>query len=59
MRLALGQVLDYAHIVGPALQTVVVPKPPAKGIVALYGRHDVRIVWPDGAGGFHGTWSNE
>lgn len=54
MRLALGQILDYDHVVNAARLTVVVPGPPAGGILALYRKHGVRVVWPDGDGGFTG-----
>jgi hypothetical protein len=53
MRLALGQILDYAFIVKPAILTVVVPKRPAEGIIRLYRKHLVRVVWLDAHGGFH------
>lgn len=53
MRLALGQILDYAFIVKPAILTVVVPKRPAEGIIRLYQKHSVRVVWPNAHGEFH------
>lgn len=52
MRLALGQILDYAFVVKPALLTVVVPDEPASGIIRLCREHEVRVVWPDARGVF-------
>jgi hypothetical protein len=48
MRLALGQILDYAEILKPAHRTVLVPERPALGIIDLFHRHGVRVVWSDG-----------
>ena len=48
MRLALGQILDYARMVKPAHCTVLVPEKPAPSIIDLYHHHGVRITWRDG-----------
>ncbi|AFP37689.1 hypothetical protein [Mycolicibacterium smegmatis] len=45
MRLALGQILDYAEVVKPKRMTVVVPSRPSYGITNLFYRHGVRAVW--------------
>jgi hypothetical protein len=55
MRLALGQILDYAKLVEHSIRTVLVPDPPAQGIIDLFHDYRVRIVWPDGASGFKAT----
>jgi hypothetical protein len=55
MRLALGQILDYAKLVKHSIRTVVVPESPAQGVIDLFRDYRVRIVWPDGAGGFEAT----
>lgn len=44
MRLALGQVLDYARVLQPKLRTVLVPERPADGLVALFDDHGVGLV---------------
>ncbi|WP_280827689.1 hypothetical protein [Mycobacterium sp. OTB74] len=52
MRLALGQILDYARVLRPTLCTVLVPERPADGLIDLFGDHEVRLVWPTEAGEF-------
>lgn len=52
MRLALGQILDYAFIAKPAVLTVVVARRPTEGIIRLYQQHSVRVVWPNADGEF-------
>jgi hypothetical protein len=55
MRLALGQILDYAKLVEHSIRTVLVPDRPAQGVIDLFQDYRVRIVWPDGAGRFQAT----
>jgi hypothetical protein len=52
MRLALGQILDYARVLQPKVRTVLVPEQPADGLVALFNDHLVRIVWSTPTGEF-------
>ncbi|WP_210085557.1 hypothetical protein [Mycobacterium sp. OAE908] len=48
MRLALGQILDYAKIINPTNRTILVPRRPVRGIIELFHHHGVRVVWRDG-----------
>lgn len=52
MRLALGQILDYARIVKPSIKTVLVPDEPVASLRDLFFDHGVRLIWRDGKGGF-------
>lgn len=52
MRLALGQILDYARVLQPTVCTVLVPEQPADGLVALFNDHGVQIVWAMPTGEF-------
>jgi hypothetical protein len=47
MRLALGQILDYAELIepSPTIRTVLVPRQPTRTIIDLFKQHGVRIVW--------------
>ena len=48
MRLALGQILDYAQVLNPTYRTILVPDRPALGIIDLFHYHGVRAVWRSG-----------
>jgi hypothetical protein len=48
MRLALGQILDYAQILNPASRTLLVPNKPLQSVVVLFQSHNIRVVWWDG-----------
>lgn len=53
MRLALGQVLDYARYVAPISAAVVVPDEPAPDMADLLLRNGIAVVWEDEPGRFH------
>lgn len=55
MRLALGQVLDYARLISPSSAAVVVPERPSQGIIDLFREHGIRLIWPNDAAGFDAT----
>ncbi|MCX5044671.1 hypothetical protein OG921_16005 [Aldersonia sp. NBC_00410] len=48
MRLALGQILDYAEIVKPAHRTLVVPGRPGDSLLTLFHAHKIKVVWWNG-----------
>jgi hypothetical protein len=48
MRLALGQVLDYALVLRPKYRSVLVPERPARSVINLFHQYDVGIVWRSG-----------
>lgn len=48
MRLALGQILDYAQVLRPTHCAVLVPTEPAQGVIELFRHHGVRVVWRSG-----------
>lgn len=48
MRLALGQILDYAQMLRPTLCTILVPDRPAQGMIDVCHHHGVRVVWRSG-----------
>ncbi len=48
MRLALGQILDYAKALNPKSRAVLVPCEPPRGIFELFRDHGVRIIWCSG-----------
>ncbi len=45
MRLALGQILDYAHLLKPTYLTILVPDRPTQGIIDLFHHHGARVIW--------------
>lgn len=49
MRLALGQILDYARYVSPAWKTVLVPSQPEPEILELFDASGVALIWPEGS----------
>jgi hypothetical protein len=52
VRLALGQILDYARIIKPTHKTVVFPAKPVQGVVELLLDHQVCPVWQTADGEF-------
>jgi hypothetical protein len=50
IRLALGQVLDYARYVQPDSMAVLVPRRPSADLCALLTTNHVNVIWPEGGG---------
>lgn len=48
IRLALGQILDYARYVQPDAMAVLVPNRPSPDLCALLTTNHVNVIWPDG-----------
>jgi hypothetical protein len=45
IRLALGQILDYARYVKPRTCTILLPSPPARDLIDLLNSLEVRALW--------------
>lgn len=55
-RMAIGQLADYARLVDPAPQRMIlVPEEPRPDLLALAKSQDIQVTWPDGDGGFSST----
>jgi len=52
IRLALGQILDYAHIVKPRFRTVLVPEQLSRDLLALLHENNVQALWRSSDGNF-------
>lgn len=50
IRLALGQVLDYARYIQPDSMAVLVPRRPSADLCALLTTNHVNAIWPEGDG---------
>ncbi|ORA16493.1 hypothetical protein BST16_06645 [Mycobacterium asiaticum DSM 44297] len=53
IRLALGQILDYAHIVKPKFRTILVPSEPAQGLLEMLRANNIQVLWQDADGRFN------
>jgi hypothetical protein len=53
IRMAIGQLADYARLVEPAPRRVIlVPEQPRRDLLELAAGEDIEVTWPDGEGGF-------
>jgi hypothetical protein len=56
IRMAIGQLADYARLVTPAPQRVIlVPEQPRADLLLLAASQGIGVTWPDGDGGFAST----
>ncbi|MFL5873044.1 MAG: restriction endonuclease [Solirubrobacterales bacterium] len=55
-RMAIGQLADYARLVDPAPQKLIlVPEEPRPDLLNLAASQKIRVTWPEGDGGFATT----
>jgi hypothetical protein len=56
IRMAIGQLADYARLVDPPPQRVIlVPEEPRADLLSLAASEGIGVTWPDGSGGFAST----
>ena len=56
IRMAIGQLVDYARLVKPAPEKVIlVPQKPRPDLLRLAASQGIGVTWPDGDGGFAST----
>jgi hypothetical protein len=56
IRMAIGQLADYARLVEPAPERVILlPEEPRKDLLSLAASEEITVTWPDGDGGFAST----
>jgi hypothetical protein len=56
IRMAIGQLADYARLVEPAPERVIlVPEEPRNDLLSLAASEEITVTWPDGDGGFAST----
>lgn len=59
IRLALGQILDYAHHLSHKSKALLLPEPPSADLTALLHAHGVTVIWEQPHGGFTRAVPNE
>lgn len=46
LRSALGQILDYRRYVSPTASALLVPEPPSREMLDLFGSSSIDVIWP-------------